>query len=151
MCIRDRIGAILTGGPFHFLLSGIVSRHALSLGKAKENVMQKTYHGRCHCGAVQFAAELDLAAGTSRCNCSYCRKLRSWSVRSTPEHFRLESGAQDLASYVFAKGAGLDHAFCRHCGVTLFVRGDIPEMGGAFVSIMVAVLEDCLLYTSRCV
>jgi hypothetical protein len=112
------------------------------LGKAKENVMQKTYHGRCHCGAVQFAAELDLAAGTSRCNCSYCRKLRSWSVRSTPEHFRLESGAQDLASYVFAKGAGLDHAFCRHCGVTLFVRGDIPEMGGAFVSIMVAVLED---------
>ncbi|MDZ4395518.1 GFA family protein [Cypionkella sp.] len=104
--------------------------------------MQKTYHGSCHCGAVRFAAELDLAARTIRCNCSDCRKLRNWSARTTPEQFRLEKGALDLGSYVFAEGSGIDHAFCRHCGLTLFVRGDIAELGGAFVSVMVSVLED---------
>ena len=104
--------------------------------------MQKTYHGGCHCGAVKFSADLDLAAGTSRCNCSYCRKLRTWSARSTPAGFHLDKGADDLGSYVFENGTGAEHRFCRTCGLTLFVTGDIPELGGAYVSVMVSVLED---------
>jgi hypothetical protein len=104
--------------------------------------MQKTYHGSCHCGAVAYMAELDLAAGTSRCNCSYCRKTRAWSARTTPEHFRLARGADDLAEYRFEDGAEVAHCFCRQCGTTLFVRGDIAEIGGAFVSVMLSTLDD---------
>jgi hypothetical protein len=104
--------------------------------------MRKTYHGSCHCGAVTFAVDLDLAAGTGRCNCSYCRKVRNWSARVQPPEFGMLNGGDALGSYVFAQGAGIDHGFCTRCGVTLFARGQIAEMGGAFLNVMVAILDD---------
>ncbi|MFN4099816.1 MAG: GFA family protein, partial [Pararhodobacter sp.] len=34
------------------------------------------------------------------------------------------------------------HGFCATCGVRMFSSGDIPELGGAFVTVSIAVLED---------
>jgi hypothetical protein len=100
----------------------------------------QTYAGSCHCGAVRFTAELDLQAGTGKCNCSICTKTRNWSALTQPAQFHLVSGEEALSDYQF-NTASVHWSFCRHCGVRSFGTGNIPEVGGAFVSIMVSSLD----------
>src|SRR5450830_1426876 len=90
--------------------------------------VKKTYHGSCHCGAVRFAAEIDLATPTLRCNCSYCLKVRCWASLVPPDVYRFGAGKES-------------HYFCRYCGVRPFGQGDSPRIG-PFYGISVSCLDD---------
>ena len=100
----------------------------------------KTYHGSCHCGAVRYEADIDIAAGTIKCNCSVCTKMRFWAAVIPPSQFRLVKGGDALGEYRFhTKHDG--HYFCRYCGINVWSTGDAPRTG-AFYAVTVGSLDD---------
>jgi hypothetical protein len=110
--------------------------------------MTKTYHGSCHCGAVRFECDLDLAAGTRRCNCSYCTKTRMWKVFALAGEFRLKEGEAMLSDYRAANSnwpeGNVHHYFCSRCGVRSFSQGylEMAPFNGWFHAVNVACLDD---------
>ena len=102
---------------------------------------KKTYHGSCHCGAIKYEADIDLAQGTGRCNCSFCQKSRAWTAFVKPDAFRLLSGANEAVGYHRHDAAPLKFT-CRICGVRTHGTGDADYMGGPFVSVFVSTLDD---------
>lgn len=118
--------------------------------------MKKTYRGSCHCGAVRFQCEFDLAppdqrsppelpgvwwTSTFRCNCTYCLKTRFWKGFVRARDFRLLQGKDVLADYQFGERSILHH-FCRHCGVHPFAHASLEQMGGEFYAINISCLDD---------
>jgi hypothetical protein len=107
----------------------------------------KTYKGSCHCGAVRYEADLDLSTGTTRCNCSYCSKVRAWfSFAKGKDKFRLLAGSDALTSYQWTPPGRtqpfLTFSFCKTCGVRTFARGEMEQLGGVFHAIACATLDD---------
>jgi hypothetical protein len=109
--------------------------------------MEKTYRGSCHCGSVRFECELDLAAGTTRCNCTFCRKARFWMAFARVEQFRFIQGEELLTDYrptLPGKAEPFLHLyFCTRCGIRSCSKGGaLPQFGGEFYAVNVACLDD---------
>lgn len=85
----------------------------------------QTYNGSCHCKAVMFTADLDLA-GALQCNCSICSKLGAVWAFAPKAKLQLTSGADALGDYQFGK-KHLHHRRCTKCGIETFAEGVAPD------------------------
>ena len=103
--------------------------------------MKKTYHGSCHCGAVRFEADIDLEAGTGTLQLHDLHQEARLERLDQARRLPPARGQDQLADYKFNTKQG-HHRFCRNCGVAAFGDGNVKEIGGAFVSISVACLDD---------
>ena len=99
-----------------------------------------THTGSCACGAVRYEVDLDLSAGTYRCNCTRCTKSGWWGVIVRPSAFRLLQGADVLAP--LNEGSPVPRRRCGRCGLESFAQGELDALGGPFVSINIRCLDD---------
>jgi hypothetical protein len=107
---------------------------------------KKRYHGSCHCGAVRYEAELDIAHGTNRCNCSICWKARAWFVIVGGNDFKLLTSPDEMGEYRWIPEGRhepfLTYRFCRNCGIRIYATGDQESLGGRFYALHVPTLDD---------
>jgi hypothetical protein len=108
--------------------------------------MKKTYTGSCHCGAIRFTADLDLAAGTTRCNCGFCKKARWWMAFAKLGDVTITQGEADMGDYRYTSPTRaepfLHFHFCKTCGFRPFTRGGaLPQLGGEFYAVNIACLD----------
>jgi hypothetical protein len=74
-----------------------------------------THQGSCHCNAVQFEVEADIASGV-QCDCSLCKRKNAVMLRVPKQNFRLLKGEDALGLYEWNTRAA-KHYFCKHCGI----------------------------------
>jgi hypothetical protein len=101
--------------------------------------MKQTYVGGCHCGAIRFEADIDVALGSTKCNCTICAKNRLWSFEAAPGGVRLLQGAAELQDYTYGAGVA-HHYFCRVCGVHPYEWVDLPD-GRQYYNVNIVWLE----------
>lgn len=75
--------------------------------------------GGCHCGAVQFEAQVERRSESQICNCSICRMCGFQHLIVPASRFELIAGEQQLREYRF-KSNTARHLFCGVCGIKSF-------------------------------
>lgn len=78
----------------------------------------ESYEGGCHCGAVRYRIETELASAT-QCNCSICTKKGMLNHRVAPERLTILEGKEVLALYQFGTHTA-KHWYCPRCGIHVF-------------------------------
>lgn len=98
---------------------------------------EQSYHGSCHCGAVQFSITTDFPELTT-CDCSICRRKNALMVKVHESQFTLLAGQEHLTEYQFNTHTAR-HFFCKTCGIYPFHRKRVtPD----FLGINVFCLEN---------
>ncbi|MCC7070921.1 MAG: GFA family protein [Deltaproteobacteria bacterium] len=101
--------------------------------------MTRTYHGSCHCGAVRFEVDLDLATDeVIDCDCSICTKKGIVHVIVPPARFRSLTPGAPLTCYRFGTRVA-EHKFCAVCGMHPYYT---PRSHPDHVDVNVRCLDD---------
>lgn len=101
----------------------------------------KTKHtGGCHCGAIRFEVTLDASQG-SRCNCTICTKTAVTGAMVKPGELVVTKG-EEVASVYEWGGKISKRYFCPTCGIHVFGRGHLAELGGDFASVNLNTIDD---------
>jgi len=102
------------------------------------------HHGSCHCGAVQFDADVNLAE-LATCNCSMCGRSGAIMAFVPASSLTGVTGEDKLTDYQFGKRS-IHHAFCSVCGVRPFGRGEGND-GSAWAMVNVRCLDGVDVHT----
>jgi hypothetical protein len=100
----------------------------------------KTYTGGCRCGQVRYQVELALQASSAKSDRSSRGESSYWGALVKPAAFKLLAGEDSLCDYTL-NSRGVHHLVCKHCGSRTFCRGDIPEIGGPYVTVNLKCLD----------
>ena len=87
-------------------------------------------HGRCHCGAIQYEADVD-PARVQVCHCSDCQQFSGApyrvSVPAPRDAFTLTAGTPRVYVKTADSGNKRAQAFCADCGTALYsTQGEGP-------------------------
>ena len=92
----------------------------------------RTFQGSCHCQAVKFEIDTDLAELTT-CDCSICLRKNALMLKVHESSMRILSGNNSLTTYQFHSNAA-EHYFCNICGIYPFHRKRVtPDYFGVNV------------------
>jgi hypothetical protein len=87
-------------------------------------------HGSCHCGAIEFEAEVDPARVTI-CHCTACQNLTGTAYRVTvaasAAGFRLTRGSPRTYVKVADSGNRRAQVFCAECGSHLYAHAAVEK------------------------
>ena len=79
--------------------------------------------GRCHCGKIEYEAEVD-ETNVQICHCLDCQTLTGSAYRITipasPDGFRIRRGEPRVYYKTADSGSRRGHAFCGDCGSPVF-------------------------------
>ncbi|KAF2076311.1 hypothetical protein CYY_002367 [Polysphondylium violaceum] len=99
-------------------------------------------NGSCHCKKVAFKVKVDLTKmSRNLCNCSICSKRRHAVFFSNPSKFEIVQGKEELSDYSFGTN-NCHHYFCKTCGCSTHISGENPNLGGAYICVVVAAIDD---------
>ena len=104
------------------------------------------YQASRHCGAVGYQADIDLAKGANKCNCSPCTKSRAGFAFVPGARVRNITDEDHLADDRWIPPGKpepfLHFQFCKTCGVRAFGWGDHPSFGGKVYVVPVTALDN---------